>query len=212
MSSHKKLIGAAWRSDSSVDTAASSGFKFRSLKLPPSLNPIPDGGKMKPRLILLLLGGRFGVSVVHAETARDFLNRFETEARASAPAFAASATRGEKFFHTAGAKDWRCSTCHTDNPAGLGKHATTSKPIEPLVPAVNTGGFVRTDKVDKWRARCRALGRCTGFLGVFAERGGAERRSWIAGVNATSLITVMSGASNEKSIATTIDRVNRAAR
>lgn len=108
---------------------------------------------MKPRLIQLLLASAFCVSAVHAETARDFLNRFEGEARAGAPAFAASAARGEKFFHAPGAKDWRCSTCHTDNPAVVGKHATTSKPIEPLAPAVNAERFVRPDKVDKWFKR-----------------------------------------------------------
>lgn len=106
---------------------------------------------MKSRL--MLLAGVFCVSAAHAETARDFLNRFEGEARASAPAFVASAARGEKFFHAPGAKDWRCSTCHTDNPAVVGKHATTSKPIEPLAPAVNAGRFVRPDKVDKWFKR-----------------------------------------------------------
>ena len=108
---------------------------------------------MKPRLSLSLLGCLFSVAAAQAETAHDFLNRFEGEARASAPAFAASAARGEKFFHAASAKDWRCSTCHTDNPAAVGKHATTSKPIEPLAPAVNAARFARTDKVDKWFKR-----------------------------------------------------------
>jgi hypothetical protein len=108
---------------------------------------------MKSRLNLLLMGSLFCVSAAQAETPRDFLNRFESEARAGAPAFAASAVRGEKFFHAAGAKDWRCSTCHTDNPAVAGKHATTSKPIEPLAPAANAGRFVRGDKVDKWFKR-----------------------------------------------------------
>lgn len=108
---------------------------------------------MKPFSCFLLTLGLAPLSPVQAETPTDFLRRFETEARAGAPAFAASAARGERFFHTAGAKDWRCSTCHTDNPASIGKHATTSKAIDPLAPAANVARFVRPDKVDKWFKR-----------------------------------------------------------
>ena len=110
---------------------------------------------MKPRIALCTFGlfGALFAGAAQAEAPRDFLTRFETEARASAPTFSASAARGEQFFHKVGAKDWRCSTCHTDNPAATGKHATTGKPVEPLAPAANAERFVRTDKVDKWFKR-----------------------------------------------------------
>jgi hypothetical protein len=95
----------------------------------------------------LLAGG------AQAETPRDFLARFEAEARATAPAFSASPARGEQFFHRAGTKDWRCATCHTDQPTAIGKHATTGKPIDALSPVANAERFVRPDKVDKWFKR-----------------------------------------------------------
>lgn len=107
---------------------------------------------MKSRLALISLG-LMSLGLAHAETPRDFLTRFESEAKVSAPTFSASAARGEQFFHKAGNKDWHCSTCHTDNPSASGKHATTSKPIDPLAPAANADRFVRTDKVDKWFKR-----------------------------------------------------------
>lgn len=91
-----------------------------------------------------------------AETASDFLGRFEREAgRAGVP------TRGESFFQTVGQDSWSCATCHTRNPAAAGKHASTHKPIEPLAPAANPARFTRADRVDKWfRRNCKdVLGR-----------------------------------------------------
>lgn len=108
---------------------------------------------MKSRFALLPLGAMLLLGSAYAESPRDFLNRFETQARAATPGFAASAARGEQFFHQAGTKDWRCSTCHTDHPSAVGKHATTRKPIDPLSPLVNAERFVRADKVDKWFKR-----------------------------------------------------------
>ena len=103
--------------------------------------------------VFLLGCGSLIFGSAHAEAPRDFLNRFETEARTNAPTFAASALRGERFFHEAGTNDWRCSTCHTGHPVVVGKHVTTGKPIEPLAPIANVERFVRTDKVDKWFKR-----------------------------------------------------------
>lgn len=88
-----------------------------------------------------------------AEVPKDFLGRYEAEARASDSAFAPSAPRGERFFKTVGSKDWSCSSCHTDNPAAMGKHAVTGKPIEPLAPASNGQRFTKADKVEKWFKR-----------------------------------------------------------
>lgn len=105
----------------------------------------------------------FAAGIAQAETPRDFLGRYEAEARRSNPAFAASAQRGEKFFKTV-QEEWSCASCHSDNPAATGKHARTSKPIEPLAPAANPERFARADKVEKWFKRnCKdVLGRtCT---------------------------------------------------
>lgn len=111
--------------------------------------------KTRPKQLsagLLSLGLLFAGAAA-AETPRDFLGRFETEARSAQPGFAASPQRGEKFFHQPGTKDWGCSSCHTDNPNAVGKHATTGKPIQPLAPAANAERFARADKVDKWFKR-----------------------------------------------------------
>src|SRR5262245_31293058 len=108
---------------------------------------------MPIRLVLPPLGGLLLIAAAGADTPRDFLGRFESQARAESPGFATSAARGEQFFHQAGTKDWRCSTCHTDNPSAVGTHATTGKPIDPLSPLANAERFVRADKVDKWFKR-----------------------------------------------------------
>lgn len=64
-----------------------------------------------------------------------------------------SATRGEQFFKSTHGNDWSCATCHTQNPATLGKHAKTSKVIQPLAPAANAERFTDQAKVDKWFRR-----------------------------------------------------------
>ncbi|MEY2633093.1 MAG: hypothetical protein RIR00_1747 [Pseudomonadota bacterium] len=88
-----------------------------------------------------------------AETAAELMARYQQEARLSDASFAASAQRGAQFFRQAGSKDWHCNTCHTDNPAAPGKHATTGKAIEPLAPAANPARFSKADKVEKWFKR-----------------------------------------------------------
>lgn len=64
-----------------------------------------------------------------------------------------SATRGEKFFNSTHANDWSCSTCHGKTPTTTGKHAKTSKVIQPLAPAFNSERFTDQAKVDKWFKR-----------------------------------------------------------
>jgi hypothetical protein len=88
-----------------------------------------------------------------AETARDFLGRFEAEARTQAAGFAASPVRGAGFFKSTHGSDWSCASCHTDNPTATGKHARTGKPIQPLAPAANAERFAQAEKVEKWFKR-----------------------------------------------------------
>jgi hypothetical protein len=64
-----------------------------------------------------------------------------------------SAARGEQFFNATHANDWSCSTCHTRNPANPGKHARTSKVIQPMAPAINAERFTDQAKIDKWFKR-----------------------------------------------------------
>jgi hypothetical protein len=84
----------------------------------------------------------------------DFLKDFETQARAESPAFKGfSAERGSQFFHAKHGAEWSCASCHTDNPAGVGKHAKTDKEIKPMAPAVNAERFTDAAKVEKWFKR-----------------------------------------------------------
>ncbi|HJV27232.1 MAG TPA: DUF1924 domain-containing protein [Aromatoleum sp.] len=98
---------------------------------------------------------------VHAETPKDFLDRYQAEARQSTPSFAPSVERGQTFFNTVRDKDWSCASCHTRNPAATGKHASTGKTIEPMAPAANPERFVSERTVEKWFTRnCKdVLGR-----------------------------------------------------
>ncbi|OGS92196.1 MAG: hypothetical protein A2Z95_00865 [Gallionellales bacterium GWA2_60_18] len=108
----------------------------------------------------------FGLAAqpVLAETQEQIRASIESSAR-SAPGFQGlSATRGGQFFKSTHGNDWSCASCHTDNPAAVGKHAKTGKPIQPLAPSANAERFTDPAKVNKWFKRnCNdVLGRvCT---------------------------------------------------
>jgi hypothetical protein len=117
-----------------------------------------------PTLIATAIAMTIVTILVHAEVPGDFLLQFETAARASDPAFGATATRGAEFFRSRHGGEWSCSSCHTDNPGAIGRHASTGKPIQPLAPAANSQRLTDPAKVEKWfRRNCRdVLGReCT---------------------------------------------------
>ena len=96
----------------------------------------------------LCMGG-----VASALPPRDFLTRFETAARAADPAFTPVAARGAAFFKARHGTDWSCASCHTDNPAAVGRHAATGKVIQPLAPAARPDRLTDPAKVDKWFRR-----------------------------------------------------------
>lgn len=103
-------------------------------------------------LTLMALAG-FTIPAALAETSAEILAALQQEA-ASMPGFRGfSAARGEDFFRTKHGSEWSCSSCHTDNPAMLGKHAKTGKSIEPLAPSANAARFSNPKKVEKWFRR-----------------------------------------------------------
>lgn len=108
---------------------------------------------MQLRIFLALALAASSALTARAETPADFLKAFQADARRADAGFSPSAGRGAQFFRQVGGKDWSCATCHTDNPAAPGKHATTGKTIEPLAPAANGQRFTRSDKVEKWFKR-----------------------------------------------------------
>ncbi|MFZ1342962.1 DUF1924 domain-containing protein [Thiothrix eikelboomii] len=91
---------------------------------------------------------------VQAETPQDFLSSYQAAAKAADTKFQGfSASRGEQFFKTTHGNDWSCASCHTSNPATIGKHASTDKAIDPLAPAANPKRFTNPRKVEKWFKR-----------------------------------------------------------
>ena len=87
-------------------------------------------------------------------TASEAMTTFKNEAKEASPSFQGfSAARGEVFFKAKHGNEWSCASCHTENPAVLGKHAKTSKDIQPLAPSANTERFTDEAKVAKWFKR-----------------------------------------------------------
>lgn len=90
---------------------------------------------------------------VRAETPAQILATIKQSAK-NAPGFQEfSAARGEAFFKSTHGNDWSCTSCHTDNPVAIGKHAKTGKPIQPLAPSANAQRFTDPAKVGKWFKR-----------------------------------------------------------
>lgn len=102
---------------------------------------------------VMLLGCAALSAAAHGETPQDLLQTWRTEARSHSTPFAGfSAERGRLLYFSQSA-DWSCSTCHTNDPRGDGRHAVTSKPIKPLSPLANPARFSDAGKVEKWFKR-----------------------------------------------------------
>lgn len=87
-------------------------------------------------------------------TAGEMMAVIKSDAKQANASFAEfSAVRGESFFKTKHGSEWSCASCHTENPAALGKHAKTSKDIQPLAPSANAERFTDEAKVAKWFKR-----------------------------------------------------------
>lgn len=104
------------------------------------------------RFLILALLGVSGFS--RAETPQFFLEEYRQEAKAQNPGFKGfSPAAGESFYRNKHGGDWSCASCHTDNPAAIGKHVVTGKPIQPLSPNANPERFSDAAKVNKWFKR-----------------------------------------------------------
>ncbi len=71
---------------------------------------------------------------------------------------------GREFFTNKHGREWSCSSCHTVDPTGLGKHVKTGKVIQPMAPVENPDRFTDAAKTEKWfRRNCSdVIGReCT---------------------------------------------------
>ncbi len=89
-----------------------------------------------------------------AQVPMDYLKSLEQAARAADSGFAGfSARRGQAWFNSRHGTDWSCSTCHTDNPLAMGRHATTGRSIAPMAPAANPERLTDVAKIEKWFKR-----------------------------------------------------------
>jgi hypothetical protein len=126
-----------------------------------------SNGRLAPRraLLALAVAGVLAVAAAHAATAEQLQAEYEALARMETPGFTGSSTaRGARFFRSTHGNDWSCATCHTPNPAGLGRHVRTGNVVQPLAPAANAQRFTDPGKVEKWFKRncLDVLGRaCT---------------------------------------------------
>ena len=115
-------------------------------------------------LLFVAVAGLMSLSA-SAQTPAEALATIKNEAQGSAPSFKGfSPAAGERFFKQTHGNELSCSSCHTENPAGPGKHAKTGKLIKALAPASNADRFTDAAKVEKWFKRnCNdVLGRaCT---------------------------------------------------
>lgn len=121
-------------------------------------------GKYLNTGFVLLVACGLASHAAFAETPNELLSSLQQEASTSPGFQGLSSAQGEKFFKSRHGNEWSCSSCHTDNPSTLGKHAKTGKSIDPLAPSANADRFTNPKKVDKWFKRnCNdVLGRvCT---------------------------------------------------
>ncbi len=92
--------------------------------------------------------------------AQQLIERYATIAKMQDANYAGpSAVDGKTFFNREviqfsgaskkSAKAIACASCHTANPADVGKHIATGKKIPPLSPIVNAKRFDDIEKVEK---------------------------------------------------------------
>lgn len=123
-------------------------------------------------LILLALAAPFA----QAATPTELLTAYRAEAARSTPGYQPSAGLGEHLYNRrfgVSEKMPSCTSCHTSNPAGAGRHAVTDKAIKPLAPAASAERFTDPRKVEKWFRR-----NCTEVVG--RECSAAEKADFIA--------------------------------
>lgn len=87
------------------------------------------------------------------DTAKKLADKYEAIAKHIDPQSAGLSEEEGKTFYTREltikGKQVACASCHTGNPADIGKHLVTGKPIRPLSPVANDKRFTSVDKVEK---------------------------------------------------------------
>ena len=102
--------------------------------------------RVAKRICALIIA--FSVSNAWAVDAASQMATFAQEAKTTP-----NAAKGEALFNTKPGSDWSCASCHGTPPTSEGKHASTSKPISALAPAITPTRFTDQAKSDKWFKR-----------------------------------------------------------
>jgi hypothetical protein len=106
------------------------------------------------------------ISFTHAnsEAVNTLIQTYVTQGAASANAEQGKQLWIKSFKGKGEFSDRSCSSCHTQDLSGPGKHIKTKKVIKPMAPSINPQRFTKVKKINKWFKRnCKwTLGReCT---------------------------------------------------
>ncbi|HEY0907545.1 MAG TPA: DUF1924 domain-containing protein [Methylophilus sp.] len=134
---------------------------------------------MKSKVLFTLIGVLLSTSALaDATNAEKLVYKYTNIAHSVNPSYQApSITDGKIFFNrkfkTPSGKEAACASCHTNNPANVGKNMVTGKEIPPLAPRVNTKRFTDLDKVEEEFTK-----HCNDILGADCEP--SEKANFIA--------------------------------
>lgn len=134
---------------------------------------------MKTKIMIAVFGVLFSASALADVTnAEKLVYKYTNIAHSVNETYQApSITDGKIFFNrkfkTPSGKEAACASCHTSNPANVGKNIVTGKEIPPLAPRVNTKRFTDLDKVEEEFTK-----HCNDILG--ADCAPAEKANFIA--------------------------------
>ena len=111
----------------------------------------------------LILCGLLAAGASQADVVDDLLAEYRSQGTSPF-----SAAKGETFwqreFPASDGTKRACTRCHGRDPSQSGRHAVTSKPIDPMAPSVNPKRLSERRQIEKWFKRnCKwTVGReCT---------------------------------------------------
>lgn len=117
--------------------------------------------------LLIALGVISFSAQADVASAQKLADKYMAFAKNIQPDAKASADAGKAFYNrkiTLKGKEVSCSTCHTENPAAVGKTAAgfkgieAGKPIKALAPSANPARFSNVDKVeDNFTKHCENI-------------------------------------------------------
>ncbi len=119
------------------------------------------------KLLTIITLGLASLAAIPAQAAGvvdERLSAYKAEGAGPFDAERGKAMWTKKYTHAKADKARSCSTCHTDDPRAIGKHARTGKAIKPLAPSVNPKRLTEVREIEKWFMRnCKwTVGRkCT---------------------------------------------------